>query len=127
MEDLKKCCICGCDVWGLGHNPWPIVKKEDAVCCDFCDSYEVMPARFEEFRKMEKRDTWLTGEWMFSIHLPLEENCERNPHFDEQCGTELKVRLQEQSVLYNREGRIQNHPIESHPHPIHFDMNATHE
>ena len=38
-----KCCICGKDFLGNGHNPWP-VKEEDS-CCDICNAEAVIPAR----------------------------------------------------------------------------------
>lgn len=35
-----KCCICGKDITGLGHNPSPI--KEEGRCCDECNLLVIM-------------------------------------------------------------------------------------
>lgn len=40
-----KCCICGGTFKGYGNNTWPVVKDDDAMCCDLCNSLEVVPAR----------------------------------------------------------------------------------
>lgn len=32
-----KCCICGREIKGYGNNPYPLVKDEEARCCDDCD------------------------------------------------------------------------------------------
>lgn len=45
MNLKKKCCICRCEVQGIGHNPWPVEERKGAVCCDWCDSTVVFPAR----------------------------------------------------------------------------------
>lgn len=47
-----KCCICGGTFEGYGNNPWPVVKDEDASCCDVCNAVEVVPARIKQM--MEK-------------------------------------------------------------------------
>ena len=44
-NDVKKCCICGDEFVGWGNNPWPIVKDEDALCCDMCNFERVVPSR----------------------------------------------------------------------------------
>lgn len=44
---MKKCCICGKKIIGYGNNPWPVVKDEDSVCCDSCNSDVVIPARIK--------------------------------------------------------------------------------
>lgn len=43
--NMLKCCICGQIFIGYGNNPWPVNKKEDAVCCDDCNYRKVIPAR----------------------------------------------------------------------------------
>lgn len=49
------CCICGERFTGYGNNPWPIVKDENARCCDECNDTEVIPARLAQmFRGKEK-------------------------------------------------------------------------
>ena len=40
------CCICGRECEGWGNNPWPVVKEEDARCCDDCNM-EVLSARIK--------------------------------------------------------------------------------
>ena len=41
----KKCCICGDDFVGWGNNPWPVVKDDEARCCDLCNLEYVIPSR----------------------------------------------------------------------------------
>lgn len=41
----NKCCICAVEFEGFGNNPAPF--KYEGVCCDACNCYFVMPARFE--------------------------------------------------------------------------------
>lgn len=43
-----KCCICGKEDFGWGNNPWPVVKDEDARCCDSCNNMYVIPTRLGE-------------------------------------------------------------------------------
>ena len=40
-----KCCICGETHTGYGNNPWPVVKEDDAKCCDRCNENIVIPER----------------------------------------------------------------------------------
>lgn len=40
-----KCCICGQKFTGWGNNPYPVVKDENACCCDTCNMLTVIPAR----------------------------------------------------------------------------------
>jgi len=42
---MKKCCICGKEIKGWGNDPWPVVKDNDAECCDECNYEVVLPAR----------------------------------------------------------------------------------
>jgi len=51
FEFETTCCICGCEVYGIGKNPWPLVKREGAVCCSWCDSTVVIPARLKQFKE----------------------------------------------------------------------------
>ena len=44
----KVCCICGKKFTGWGNNPWPVVKDEDARCCDECDGSTVLSARLAQ-------------------------------------------------------------------------------
>ena len=49
MDDgVKTCCICGKEFKGWGNNPYPVVKDEDARCCDDCNMEFVIPARIAE-------------------------------------------------------------------------------
>ena len=49
MDDgIKTCCICGKVFKGWGNNPYPVVKDEDARCCDDCNMEFVIPARIAE-------------------------------------------------------------------------------
>ena len=49
MKFETNCCICGCAVDGIGKNPWPVVKRKSAVCCNWCDSTIVWVARLRKF------------------------------------------------------------------------------
>lgn len=42
------CCICGKKFTGWGNNPYPVVKDENARCCDECNSTVVIPTRIEQ-------------------------------------------------------------------------------
>lgn len=46
-NDKYVCCICGNVFIGWGNNPYPVVKDEDARCCDDCNAMYVIPARIE--------------------------------------------------------------------------------
>ena len=39
------CCICGKKFTGWGNNPYPVVKEENARCCDECNNTHVISAR----------------------------------------------------------------------------------
>lgn len=44
-----RCCFCNeLVLWLKSHNPWPASKKEDARCCEECNSALVIPARLAE-------------------------------------------------------------------------------
>ena len=45
-----KCCICGKEFVGYGNNPWPVVKDENARCCNGCNNEKVIAARIELMR-----------------------------------------------------------------------------
>ena len=45
-DEVKKCCICGCEFTGWGNNPWPV--KEEGVCCDVCNDTKVVPSRLRQ-------------------------------------------------------------------------------
>ena len=44
-DHTKICCICGKPFVGYGNNPYPVVKDENARCCDTCNDIVVIPAR----------------------------------------------------------------------------------
>lgn len=48
MEKRYTCCICGRVHTGWGNNPWPVVDKDDAECCDECNTTVVIPARIAQ-------------------------------------------------------------------------------
>lgn len=51
---MKICCICGKEFEGWGNNPYPVVKDEDARCCDDCNAMYVIPARIEALSDSNK-------------------------------------------------------------------------
>ena len=56
MEEFK-CCICGNLIIGeWGNNPWPVVKDEDAKCCDECNSTVVLAARLGQMFGKENEE-----------------------------------------------------------------------
>ena len=55
-EFERECCICGYEVEGIGHNPYPVIKRKGAVCCNWCDSTIVIPARFAEMRAIGRAE-----------------------------------------------------------------------
>ena len=57
MDNQEKvCCICGKRFTGWGNNPYPVVKDEDARCCDACNDNRVIPARLAEMFGGNKHD-----------------------------------------------------------------------
>lgn len=40
---MKKCCICGNEIVGMGNNPYPVEKEGE--CCDICNLQKVIPER----------------------------------------------------------------------------------
>ena len=51
-EETKKCSICGKEFTGYGNNAYPI---NDGVCCDDCNTSEVIPARLNQMVKGDKK------------------------------------------------------------------------
>lgn len=49
----NTCCICGEELKGHGHNPWPVIKEEDARCCYKCNATFVIPARIKLSKRKE--------------------------------------------------------------------------
>lgn len=43
-----QCCICGGCLGGYGNDPWPIVERLDARCCDKCNAEIVVPFRIKQ-------------------------------------------------------------------------------
>ena len=56
FEFEKICCICGCELEGFGNNPDPIVRREGAVCCNWCDNTVVIPARIAQMRERDREE-----------------------------------------------------------------------
>ena len=54
-NQIYRCCICGKTFTGWGNNPWPVVKDEDARCCDECNDLKVVPARLEQMFSKESK------------------------------------------------------------------------
>lgn len=52
----KTCCICGEKFKGYGNDPWPVIKAEDAVCCDTCNREVVLPERIIMMQEKAKKD-----------------------------------------------------------------------
>lgn len=48
---MKRCCICGEKIEGMGNNAWPIVNDERKRCCDVCNYTYVLAARITGLRK----------------------------------------------------------------------------
>lgn len=42
---IKTCCICRRKFIGMGNNPFPINKDENASCCNKCNANYVVVAR----------------------------------------------------------------------------------
>lgn len=54
-NDKHVCCICGKEFEGWGNNPYPVVKEEDARCCDDCNAMYVIPARLEALAERDSK------------------------------------------------------------------------
>lgn len=50
---MKRCCICGEKIEGMGNNAWPIVNDERKRCCDTCNYTYVLAARIAGLRKSD--------------------------------------------------------------------------
>ena len=51
--EIGKCSICG-DLYGhFGNNPEPL-RGHDQRCCDWCNTYLVVPARLRRMLVKEK-------------------------------------------------------------------------
>lgn len=51
-KESTSCCICGKPLGSLwGNNPWPVIKIENARCCDECNINTVIPARIKAMAK----------------------------------------------------------------------------
>ena len=48
----EKCCFCGCDIQGYGHNPAPV--RTTGVCCDACNGY-VVTSRLDAMERFSKK------------------------------------------------------------------------
>lgn len=58
IADSFTCCICGRFVIGKwGNNPFPVDDTQGAKCCDYCNTYYVIPERIERLNK-ESDKVW---------------------------------------------------------------------
>jgi len=50
-EQGGTCCLCHNPYQGWGHNPYPLVPRDDydSRCCDRCNTEEVIPTRLREW------------------------------------------------------------------------------
>lgn len=48
------CCLCGKETTGWGNNPSPVVDKEGAKCCNYCNNRIVIPTRILGLTQMLK-------------------------------------------------------------------------
>jgi hypothetical protein len=46
-NEMKICSICDNIYTGFGNNAWPFKGR----CCDWCNGYEVIPARLVRLKK----------------------------------------------------------------------------
>ena len=46
---MRKCCICGKQLTGMGNNPFPV--KTSGRCCDNCNIKFVIPERIKQMVK----------------------------------------------------------------------------
>jgi hypothetical protein len=70
MVDNNACAICEAEIQGFGHNGQPVV---DARVCDFCNDFEVIPARIKNMieRKDLKRDYVVEVEHVETWHKTI--------------------------------------------------------
>ena len=47
-----KCCFCKKEIDGHGNNAQP---TNEGLCCDFCNFNIVLPARFIEMKKEQRK------------------------------------------------------------------------
>ena len=48
---LIRCCFCQSEILGAGNSPWPVNNDSKARCCNFCNTYLVLPARIERMQQ----------------------------------------------------------------------------
>lgn len=41
---MKRCCICGFAIEGMGNNAWPYTNDSNEKCCDECYDKVIQPA-----------------------------------------------------------------------------------
>ncbi len=46
-DNKMKCCLCKKEAGKYGNNARPL---KDGICCDFCNSTKVIPARLKEIK-----------------------------------------------------------------------------
>ena len=55
MKEKHTCCICGCEFEGFGNNPYPLVKDDEARCCDECNN-KVIQARIDALNENKEEE-----------------------------------------------------------------------
>ena len=50
-----ECCICHKIFTDWGNDPWPVVKDDDARCCDACNDRVVLAARLAQMFSKENK------------------------------------------------------------------------
>ena len=69
-ENTKNpvCCICGCECENkYGNNPWPVVKDENAKCCNHCDQTVVLPERIRLMIEQKRKENLKTEKFSMRI------------------------------------------------------------
>jgi len=47
------CSMCGLHFMGYGNNPWPVIKNEEARCCDDCNQMVIAVRIAKRLRQPE--------------------------------------------------------------------------
>lgn len=82
-EQKQKCCICGKEFEGFGHNAEPV---KIGRCCDKCNYTNVIPARFARTGKIERPVPGVkVGDTIHIVKMDGE------PHYDGREGEVLTI------------------------------------
>lgn len=109
MTEKKNpiCCICGCECENeFGNNPWPVVKDNDARCCNRCDASVVIPARIRQAIEARRKADLKTEKFSMRISEKdlalLDEVCEATGRSRANLITEL-VRIAHKQLVEDKE------------------------